>query len=396
MARPGELGRRLVPVLAAEQRGRRPDAERPQLQDRGDALPHHRLEQVIGRGRFGPSRRDDHHHAYSLQPTGQIAQEPQRRSVRPVGIIDQRDYRTTLGEVEREPVEPMHRLLKANLSQRPASRAGAKHLCGQTRRSAQQAPPSVTNVSPSSGPAAGGTVVTITGTGFTGADAVDFGTASATNMTVNSATQITATSPAGTAGDTVDVTVIEPGGTSATSCADVLLRRRAAAAGDPHGHDRRHRTRNRDGLRDLVPGHVHGYLHPGNERDPERRDRSASRFGGWSGACTGTGACTITMSSAESVAATFTNILTAFVANAGAITVSPIDVATGKACTPIGAGSGPTAIALTPTGTTAYVVDKKGGTVTRSTSPATPPRARSASGRVPRRSRSRQTGVPPT
>ena len=34
------------------------------------------------------------------------------------------------------------------------------------------------------------------GTGFTGATAVDFGTAAATNFTVNSDTQITATSPA--------------------------------------------------------------------------------------------------------------------------------------------------------------------------------------------------------
>jgi hypothetical protein len=33
--------------------------------------------------------------------------------------------------------------------------------------------------------------VTITGTGFTGASTVQFGTASATSVTVNSATQIT-------------------------------------------------------------------------------------------------------------------------------------------------------------------------------------------------------------
>ena len=62
------------------------------------------------------------------------------------------------------------------------------------------------------GPAAGGTSVTITGTGFTGATAVDFGTTAATNVMVKSATQITATSPAGTG--TVDVTVVTPGGAS--------------------------------------------------------------------------------------------------------------------------------------------------------------------------------------
>jgi hypothetical protein len=76
----------------------------------------------------------------------------------------------------------------------------------------------VTDVSPASGSEAGGTTVTITGSGFTDAAAVDFGGTSATSMTVISDTQITATSPAGTG--TVHVTVITPGGRSATSTAD--------------------------------------------------------------------------------------------------------------------------------------------------------------------------------
>jgi hypothetical protein len=81
------------------------------------------------------------------------------------------------------------------------------------------APPTVSGVSPSSGPTAGGTPVTITGTNFTGATTVTFGTTAATSFTVNSATQITATSPARSAG-TVDVTVTTPGGSSATGIAD--------------------------------------------------------------------------------------------------------------------------------------------------------------------------------
>jgi hypothetical protein len=81
------------------------------------------------------------------------------------------------------------------------------------------AAPTVTNVNPNGGLAAGGTSVTITGTGFTGATAVHFGANAATGVVVNSATSITATSPAGSAG-TVDVTVTTPGGTSATSTAD--------------------------------------------------------------------------------------------------------------------------------------------------------------------------------
>jgi len=71
--------------------------------------------------------------------------------------------------------------------------------------------PTVTSISPSGGPAAGGTSVTITGTNFTGASAVSFGGTAATSYTVNSATQITATAPAGSG--TVNITVTTTGGT---------------------------------------------------------------------------------------------------------------------------------------------------------------------------------------
>ena len=78
--------------------------------------------------------------------------------------------------------------------------------------------PTVTNVNPTSGPTAGGTSVTITGTNLSGATSVHFG-ATAGAITSNSATQVVATSPAGGAG-TVDITVTTGGGTSATSSAD--------------------------------------------------------------------------------------------------------------------------------------------------------------------------------
>ena len=71
--------------------------------------------------------------------------------------------------------------------------------------------PVISGISPTNGPAAGGNTVTLTGTGFTGATTVSFGSASA-SFTVNSATQITATAPAGTGA--VAVTVTTPGGTS--------------------------------------------------------------------------------------------------------------------------------------------------------------------------------------
>ncbi len=79
--------------------------------------------------------------------------------------------------------------------------------------------PTVTGVSPTGGPTVGGTSVTIAGTNFTGATAVDFGGAAATSFTVVSSTSITATSPAGSPG-TVNVTVTTPRGTSVTNGVD--------------------------------------------------------------------------------------------------------------------------------------------------------------------------------
>jgi hypothetical protein len=93
-------------------------------------------------------------------------------------------------------------------------------------------PPVVTGVSPSSGTSVtsgtasattpGGTAVTITGANFTGETAVDFGSVPATGITVVSDTTITATSPAvtNTIGNTVDVRVTTPLGTSATGVDD--------------------------------------------------------------------------------------------------------------------------------------------------------------------------------
>src|SRR5205814_1761774 len=81
------------------------------------------------------------------------------------------------------------------------------------------AAPTVTSVSPTSGPTAGGTAVTITGTNFTGASAVKFGANDATAFTVSSPTSISATAPAGSAG-TVDVKVTTAGGTSGAVTAD--------------------------------------------------------------------------------------------------------------------------------------------------------------------------------
>jgi len=83
--------------------------------------------------------------------------------------------------------------------------------------------PLVTGVSPVLGPLAGGTTVTITGAGFTGATAVNFGTTVVpiTSSNINTAgTQITVASPLSTTAVTVDVTVTNSGVNSPTSAAD--------------------------------------------------------------------------------------------------------------------------------------------------------------------------------
>lgn len=73
--------------------------------------------------------------------------------------------------------------------------------------------PTVASLSPNAGPTAGGTLVTITGTGFIAGATVAFGATAATNVTVVSATQITVVDPPESAG-TVAVTVTTAGGTS--------------------------------------------------------------------------------------------------------------------------------------------------------------------------------------
>lgn len=80
------------------------------------------------------------------------------------------------------------------------------------------AAPKVTGVSPKSGDSIGGDQVTITGTGFTGASAVDFAGLPAASYTVLDDSHILATTPAGTG--TADVTVYNSAGSSAVTSAD--------------------------------------------------------------------------------------------------------------------------------------------------------------------------------
>ncbi|MGW3626265.1 IPT/TIG domain-containing protein [Streptomyces sp. NPDC000880] len=69
----------------------------------------------------------------------------------------------------------------------------------------------IASVSPATGPAAGGTTVTIKGTGLDGVSAVNFGATPGTNLLIVSATELTVRSPAGTAG-AKDVVAVDDAG----------------------------------------------------------------------------------------------------------------------------------------------------------------------------------------
>ena len=82
--------------------------------------------------------------------------------------------------------------------------------------------PAISTVSPGAGPAAGGSLVVITGMNLTGATAVSFGGSAAASFTVDSATQIRATTPAHAAG-AVDVSVTTPWGDATSTGGFIYL-----------------------------------------------------------------------------------------------------------------------------------------------------------------------------
>jgi hypothetical protein len=84
----------------------------------------------------------------------------------------------------------------------------------------QTGPLLVTKVSPGEGAFTGGTPVTVAGSAFVGATAVDFGSTSATSFIVIGQHKLKAVAPPGTGA--VDVTVTTPEGTSPTSSADLF------------------------------------------------------------------------------------------------------------------------------------------------------------------------------
>jgi hypothetical protein len=96
--------------------------------------------------------------------------------------------------------------------------AGTSPAVAADRFNYQNAP-SVSKLSLKSGPAAGGSSVTITGTEFVAVSGISFGSTPASEFTVNSATSITVTAPPASAG-TVDVTVTNTAGPSSLTSKD--------------------------------------------------------------------------------------------------------------------------------------------------------------------------------
>jgi uncharacterized protein (TIGR03437 family) len=104
--------------------------------------------------------------------------------------------------------------------------------------------PTFTSISPTSGPIAGGTKATITGSGFTGATSVTFAGTNATSFTVVNDTTITAVTPVAFESGLAQVDVTTPGGVvygyytySATTASDrtgePVIRRRSGAGVSP-------------------------------------------------------------------------------------------------------------------------------------------------------------------
>jgi hypothetical protein len=77
--------------------------------------------------------------------------------------------------------------------------------------------PTVLSVTPASGPTAGGTSVTVTGTDFTDVESISFGSVPAASYTVTSEGQLTAVAPAGTSAGAVPISVTTEAGTASSS-----------------------------------------------------------------------------------------------------------------------------------------------------------------------------------
>ncbi len=228
----------------------------------------------------------------------------------------------------------------------------------------QSPPPQVTMISPTSGPAAGGTPVTVTGTNLNGATAVDFGTVPASGFSCTS-TSCSVSSPSHQPGQ-VDVTVTTAGGTSATTAADRFTYQSPppqvtmisptsgpAAGGTPVTVT----GTNLNGATAVDFGTVpaSGFSCASTScsvsspsHQPGQVDVTVTTAGGTSAT---TAADRFTYQSPPPSRAE----VVAVDRSGGAVT--PVSLASGAAGTPVSVGAKPEYVAISPDGTTAYVTD---------------------------------------
>ncbi|HEX5762693.1 MAG TPA: IPT/TIG domain-containing protein, partial [Solirubrobacterales bacterium] len=168
------------------------------------------------------------------------------------------------------------------------------------------AAPAITDVDPDQGPTAGGNSVTITGTNLQDAT-FDFGANPATAVSVNpGGTSATMNAPAGQTG-TVEVTATTTGGTSATAGSandyeyEVAEQELEASVFGSGGG----RIVSSPAGIDCTSGNCTAKFPDGTKVTLTATPDAGSDFVGWSGACSGTGACEITLTEARAVSASF-------------------------------------------------------------------------------------------
>lgn len=237
------------------------------------------------------------------------------------------------------------------------------------------AQPVITNVSPTFGPASGGTSVIITGSGFTGTTAVDFGTTSSAFF-ITSDTSITAFSPPH-APQVVNIFVTAPSGTSLPNDNSFFTFQGDWKAYIPNNFF----FANTVTVIDTATNTVIKTIHVGTEPGPIALTPDGSQvYVGNMGNSTGffsdtvsvIGTATDQVVNTIPVGGIFVGIVSMamtpdgtkdYVVEENANTVTVIDIATQTVIAAIPVGSNPFNIAITPDSKQAYVVNRLDNTV---------------------------------
>ena len=220
------------------------------------------------------------------------------------------------------------------------------------------AAPTITKVSTASGAAAGGTTVTLTGTNFTGATQVSFGDVAAAKFTVKSATEIVAVTAKGPAGPAI-IQVTNPAGYGSAAGFGFLAPETSYVATSGG----------------VVPVPVATGKAGPVIKVSGATALASTRYGDTVLVAGGAGVRPVSTTSGQAGAVIKTgttpkavaitpNGATAYVVNSGSGTVTPVSLTTLATRSPIRVGSKPVAIVITPNGKTAYVANYGSGTVT--------------------------------